>query len=795
MRAVAVLLSLCGAADAGRNARPLLSAAQAHHYRVFSSAPTTAAPAATATATFTATLPTNTMSMTRTITGTVSLPTMTTTVTMPTATVSTTRTTTLTATLPTITSTTTATATSVMTGTTTHTTTRTMTSTKSIAATVSRTISTTRSATATRTTTVSRSASMTTTRTSTVTLPTQTATMTLPTTTYTGARTSTVTATLPTGTFSGTTTKTMTATLPSGTVSATSTMTLPTSDATETSTITMPTSTLSGTTTVTSTMTMPTDTVTMTMPTSTTTATISFPTMSWTATLPTTTVERTTTLPTLSATATMTLPTGTATATGAAPSVSPTTSPTTSAPTVSPSTSAPTVSPSTPSPTANPTLSPTAPTVSPTTAPPTAPPTTSPTTSPTSSAPTLSPTFPVGPTAFPTTLPPVAAPAPLTPAQLNTPAVSAAFSTPAVQVSTTVVVSTFVIGTVQTGPVIPGLPIVSFTPRRRPQFTRRRGRLSILMRIRVSFTVIINNVAAYKASFQITIAIKLRRNPRQIRRIYFRRLSTGLLLGHGAQPLDVQAAALGRHAQTLQDEDVDSGYDVCDDEQCTETSEGVVMATLSPAVQSQAAVAALLSITPSAVTLADATNAFQANVVITSPTVTGVPTLTFRVTTAPSTKTVTDRPAGTLGFTMTVNANFTEWQQDPSLYKLAYVLAVATSMNRNPYQFVGVLFTGPGSVVLDRHAHELQDSISIDTEVCPNNCGATSTGIQQPTADDDDGFPGWAIALCVILPLLAIVIPVAIYFACCGTSQAATEEKAPYGTEQEPGIAPGAEQV
>lgn len=85
-----------------------------------------------------------------------------------------------------------------------------------------------------------------------------------------------------------------------------------------------------------------------------------------------------------------------------------------------------------------------------------------------------------------------------------------------------------------------------------------------------------------------------------------------------------------------------------------------------------------------------------------------------------------------------------------------------------------------------RHARSLASGVGVSV------CSATVNGVcvtANPTSSPavttpmptmhgygkDDDFPGWAIALCVVLPVLAIGAGVAVYFLVCGSQQSADE--------------------
>lgn len=98
-----------------------------------------------------------------------------------------------------------------------------------------------------------------------------------------------------------------------------------------------------------------------------------------------------------------------------------------------------------------------------------------------------------------------------------------------------------------------------------------------------------------------------------------------------------------------------------------------------------------------------------------------------------------------------------------------------------------------------RHAHQLQAPelnhvtqcdhsaatfTTTGTDRCPSHptsapVSTRSVPTAYPHGGEDDDFPGWAIALCVVLPVLAIGAAVAIYFFVCNKSEDNTDPNEP----------------
>lgn len=117
-------------------------------------------------------------------------------------------------------------------------------------------------------------------------------------------------------------------------------------------------------------------------------------------------------------------------------------------------------------------------------------------------------------------------------------------------------------------------------------------------------------------------------------------------------------------------------------------------------------------------------------------------------------------------------------------------IAIKLSINANQIPTANIVLTQGGGGYTGRHAHALADSTKVTADVL--NCGSSGSGSTACTnaGGDDDEFPGWAIALCVVLPLLAIGGAAAAYFLLSGDGGAAEMEAEIKANEP---VAPGPE--
>eukprot|EP01062_Namystynia_karyoxenos_P070901 TRINITY_DN6629_c0_g1_i7.p1 TRINITY_DN6629_c0_g1~~TRINITY_DN6629_c0_g1_i7.p1 ORF type:complete len:832 (+),score=187.71 TRINITY_DN6629_c0_g1_i7:119-2497(+) len=149
--------------------------------------------------------------------------------------------------------------------------------------------------------------------------------------------------------------------------------------------------------------------------------------------------------------------------------------------------------------------------------------------------------------------------------------------------------------------------------------------------------------------------------------------------------------------------------------------------------------------------------AFGPSAAVTGLSIPGFPDASFTVGNTPGTTPTRTSSwlagvPGTLLATLAIVVSWSTVVADPARYKAAFAYTVARVLSINPAQLDQITFRlqSTGRLV-GRRAEPLQDSVTATFLICPtSNCGPLSTLL----ASDDDGFPGWLIAMLVVLPLL-----------------------------------------
>eukprot|EP01062_Namystynia_karyoxenos_P022871 TRINITY_DN187_c0_g1_i3.p1 TRINITY_DN187_c0_g1~~TRINITY_DN187_c0_g1_i3.p1 ORF type:complete len:837 (+),score=313.05 TRINITY_DN187_c0_g1_i3:101-2512(+) len=163
----------------------------------------------------------------------------------------------------------------------------------------------------------------------------------------------------------------------------------------------------------------------------------------------------------------------------------------------------------------------------------------------------------------------------------------------------------------------------------------------------------------------------------------------------------------------------------------------------------------------------------------TFPSLAGLPAVSLTITTTPTVTTGGSAQTASIAVSISRNAVLA----DAGGYKTAVAFMFAQELGINVAQIFNLLIRFADGATVGRKAQALQDSATITFGVCGTTSGCSSI-------DDDDDFPGWAIALAVVLPIVGIAAIVGIVvFVCSGSSSSSSgeqqmEDKQPYGGDQ-----------
>eukprot|EP01062_Namystynia_karyoxenos_P041859 TRINITY_DN3053_c0_g2_i1.p1 TRINITY_DN3053_c0_g2~~TRINITY_DN3053_c0_g2_i1.p1 ORF type:complete len:980 (+),score=197.67 TRINITY_DN3053_c0_g2_i1:74-2941(+) len=135
------------------------------------------------------------------------------------------------------------------------------------------------------------------------------------------------------------------------------------------------------------------------------------------------------------------------------------------------------------------------------------------------------------------------------------------------------------------------------------------------------------------------------------------------------------------------------------------------------------------------------------------PSRAGLPAVTLAVTAPPTA--VTQSNSLDAKVPCTINRN--EVLADPGGYKTALTFMFANLLGINYAQIykVAVTFAGDG-LAIGRRGQALTEAATVDISVC----GTTVCGV----VIEDDTFPGWAVALAIVLPVVGVMTLLGVFF-------------------------------